>query len=229
MANNINIDPEQIQFIEKFPDDSSTLEVVAACINKFGDGGKHLSFTNWGEIVCQYLKKERIDTENSLIPSHKLLKTYNIETNSMYVFKTMFSQLTASNREGKKAPHKYIMLISIFQLIGCGIIKYNKFGSTEELEEIFIKNWKSHIPTDSPFKPNYTLPFWYLQSEPFWKLYDICGKQINSQSKKPIVSIKRQRKEITAEIDIELFKTVQNEAARLNIISYLIKYLKNSL
>lgn len=40
MGSNLHVDSEWQQLIDSFPEGSSTLEIVATCINKFGDGGK---------------------------------------------------------------------------------------------------------------------------------------------------------------------------------------------
>lgn len=56
MGSNLYVDSEWQQLIDSFPEGGSTLEIVAACINKFGDGGKGLTFSDWGRIVRQYLE-----------------------------------------------------------------------------------------------------------------------------------------------------------------------------
>ena len=60
MGSDLYVDSEWQQLIDSFPKGRSTLEIVAACINKFGDAGKGLTFSDWGRIVRQYLECEAL-------------------------------------------------------------------------------------------------------------------------------------------------------------------------
>ena len=72
MGSDLYVDSEWQQLIDSFPEGSSTLEIVAACINKFGDAGKGLTFSDWGRIVRQYLECETlVKTE----PAHTVYYT----------------------------------------------------------------------------------------------------------------------------------------------------------
>lgn len=71
MGSNLYVDSEWQQLIDSFPEGSSTLEIVAACINKFGDAGKGLTFSDWGQIVRQYLVRGALVKSE---PIHTILK-----------------------------------------------------------------------------------------------------------------------------------------------------------
>ena len=78
MGSNLLVDSEWQQLIDSFPEGSSTLEIVATCINKFGDGGKVLTFSDWGQIVLQYLEcKTLVITE----PTHTVYYTTSQASN----------------------------------------------------------------------------------------------------------------------------------------------------
>ena len=78
MGSNLHVDSEWQQLIDSFPEGSSTLEIVATCINKFGDGGKGLTFSDWGRIVRQYLEcKTLVITE----PTHTVYYTTSQASN----------------------------------------------------------------------------------------------------------------------------------------------------
>lgn len=136
-----------------------------------------------------------------------------------------FNNLKVSNRIGKKAPHKYVLLISIFNLIGKGIINTNLVNSSSEIETEFMINWNKYVPIDTPFQPHYATPFWYMKSEPFWRLYDINGKLVPDQMSSIINPIK-QRREIFAELNVELFRILNIEDYREFLISHLISLIK---
>lgn len=211
-----NLKSEWVELIRSFPEESSTLDILSTCINTFGDADMGLSFSDWGQIVSQCVERKSVVSE----PNNFYI--YRSSTDPIVMkYREWFSNMTVSNRLGKKAPHKYVLLISIFELIGLGVITSNRFGSIFEIEKCFLDNWESRVPCDLPFKPNYTLPFWHMKSEPFWTLYDKIGNRITNQYTKTIVSVKKQRSELIAEIPEELYEKVKEEASR----NYLIKHL----
>jgi putative restriction endonuclease len=172
------------------------------------------------EPAIQYYSKQEAKSD---------IQPINANYKTIEAFMKIFTNLKVSCRMGKKAPHKYILLISVFNLIGCGIIKSRRFGSSIEIEKEFMRNWNLYVPSDIPFNAIYTTPFWHMMSEPFWILYDKNGDYITNQWKNSITSIKKQRKEITAEITEELFELIQNNSTRELFISHLINCINLGL
>jgi putative restriction endonuclease len=85
-----------------------------------------------------------------------------------------------------KAPHKPILLITLIELIGKGLILNNKVYVDTELVGTFQENWRLLVNT--LHQPDFTQPFYYLQSEkvngaPLWTLNAKPGCQINSHIK----------------------------------------------
>lgn len=304
------------EFIINYPDKTKYLEIVAACINKFGDAGRGYSFADWGRIISQLLEQGEEDdiqpqasnTElsleqqilqylknnpfskaskiasfldikkskvNSLLYYLKIqgkcvvdsdykwhicennkestleestAKEYIVEESTtveyvveepasieythkqdteeykqeIKVYKEALNNLHVSNREGKKAPHKSILLIAIFQLIQRGILKDNKFGLTKSLEREFKRIWDNEIPEDYPFRPNINAPFWYMQSEPFWKLYYNNGTDHIAVWNNHIPTTKHLTS-LIAELDNSLFNMLQRES----VITELLQHLYN--
>ena len=152
-----------------------------------------------------FLKQENTNNNRKSIQLKSI--DYNLLRNGdVASYIKMFDKLVVSHRNGLNAPHKYILLISVFSLIGKGEICSNKFGSTKEIEEEFNKTWNRLVPKGIPFKSMYTTPFWHLASEPFWNVYTSDGSSVDDIWHKPIMSIKRQRKELSAIIDFNLEK-----------------------
>lgn len=258
MINISHIKREWITLIESFPTETSILEIVAACINKFGEEESNMTFSNWGLTVRSYLeykKQNAIDKliikstegENqqnitSYLQDHSIInkKTeYYVNRDGILYSKSnkdeystivkryihYFNNLKVSNHKGKKAPHKYILLISIFKLIGKRVINTNIINSSSVVETEFLVNWNQYVPIGTPFKPNYAIPFWYMKSEPFWKLYYINGELITDQWKS-IIDPTKQRKEVFAELNIELFNILRKEEYHEILISHLISIIK---
>lgn len=126
----------------------------------------------------------------------------------------------ASHKTMGKAPHKPIMLLSVLQLIQKGDIQTNKIYITGELVIAFKRNWNRLVETNHI--PNFALPFFHLNSEPFWRLAFING--INSQEKiKSIDSFKSLKNNIAfAEIDRDLFNLLLNPVTRAVIENTLL-------
>ncbi len=94
---------------------------------------------------------------------------------SSYLLK--LSKLKVDRSKGAPAPHKAILLISVIQLIDNGFIIDNNIGITPELVARFKDNWRLLV-IDDRFNPNFSLPFYHLKSDKFWKLKTILGKEI---------------------------------------------------
>lgn len=122
-------------------------------------------------------------------------------------------QLSKLNRAYNKglgfAPHKPILLLSIFELIKKGEITSPRIFITPELLIAFKDNWKKLVVTGHI--ENFSLPFFHLRSEPFWHLKSRNQFQEFITSSRSIKSLKSLRENILyAEIDNGLFKLLQN-------------------
>ncbi|WP_313112896.1 HNH endonuclease [Aequorivita sediminis] len=102
------------------------------------------------------------------------------------------------------APHKPIMLLSVIELIGKGIIETNKVFITPELVLAFKNNWNKLVITSHT--SNFSLPFFHLRSEPFWRLATHSRLDNMLSKSKSIKSFKALKENVAfAEIDRELF------------------------
>ena len=64
MIEGVDIEVEWEELIDSFSEDASTLQILSACIDKFGDGGCGLSFSDWGKIVRDQLEQREIESES---------------------------------------------------------------------------------------------------------------------------------------------------------------------
>lgn len=140
----------------------------------------------------------------------------------------LFSNLHTNKQQGKKAPHKAIMLISIIDLIATHHIQTNEINFTEELEACFHQNWKRYVGKSTIFKPKAGTPYWHLNSEPFWQLIPYEGgyeKIVKLQKGNPYSSRTIQKHIKFAVIDQTLFQLLQEDASRRLLRDALINSL----
>ena len=140
----------------------------------------------------------------------------------------LFANLHTNKQQGKKAPHKAIMLISVIELIASRHILSNQIEFSEELENCFLKNWKRYVGESFIFKPKAGTPFWHLNSEPFWQLIPFEGgyERIVELQKGNPYSPSTIRKNIKyAVIDKGLYELLQDESNRQTLIKCLINSL----
>lgn len=124
----------------------------------------------------------------------------------------------ASNKILGKAPHKPILLLSIIQLIQKGEIQSNRIYITGELVIAFKSNWNKLVTTHHI--PNFSLPFFHLNSEPFWRLVYINGV---IDHKEKISSLGKLKNRIAfAEIDKDLFELFLNPTTRVEMENMLL-------
>jgi putative restriction endonuclease len=135
------------------------------------------------------------------------------------------NQLSKLNRAYNKgfgfAPHKPILLLTIFELIKKEEISTPRIFITPELLIAFKDNWKKLVITGH--KENFSLPFFHLRSEPFWHLKSKSQFQDFITSSKSIKSFKSLIENISyAEIDNSLFQLLQNQTENTFFTSLIL-------
>ena len=130
----------------------------------------------------------------------------------------------ATNKTLGKAPHKPILLLSVIQLVHKSEIKSNRIYITGELLIAFKSNWNKLVLTKHV--PNFSLPFFYMNSEPFWRL--VFNELFDSKDK--ISSLGKLKSKIAfAEIDKDLFQLLLNPITRVELENTLLNtYFPNT-
>lgn len=88
-----------------------------------------------------------------------------------------FRNLSTNQKYSRPSPHKPILLLTVISMFEKEILTTNKIIYNEELKRVFEEMWKRIIPHESLFVPGVYLPFWYLQSDKFWHIVPIRGKE----------------------------------------------------
>ncbi len=93
---------------------------------------------------------------------------YDSKTIDDYI--QMFATLKCFVKNGRKAPYKALMLLSVINLIEKGVVKENRVYPSKELKEEF-RHLSSIMKYDRDlFSPPFDLPFYHLSNEGFWHL-----------------------------------------------------------
>ena len=92
-----------------------------------------------------------------------------------------FTHLKRDAKNGG-APHKPILLLSIIRLFEKGLLTNNQIFILPELVASFKSNWSKLVETNH--HPIFAMPFYHMNSEPFWNLIPNagCEKWIESKS-----------------------------------------------
>jgi putative restriction endonuclease len=130
------------------------------------------------------------------------------------------TKLKRATNNGIKAPHKPILLLSILQLIRKGEIVSNRIYITPELVFAFKSNWKTLVNTNNVC--TFSLPFFHLQSEPFWRL---TPARSGAKALKSISTLKSLKDNIAfAEIDQFLFFLMSNNITNELLENILLEH-----
>lgn len=198
MNNMIAYDNRWMEFIDSFPEECSALEIVAACINKFGDGGLGLTFSNWGIIVRDYLYQKTInfiadESDVFLNEPNEKYKDNSFKRDNASDLKNSVDlnnivdsiyRMKCSNRDGYKAPHKAIYLLSIFDCIESGYFTHNRFQINAVLLHKFEYNWGKYVAHLKCFSPNIWNPIFYMEDSIVHKEYNIGFNGVKPNSLK---------------------------------------------
>ncbi len=88
-----------------------------------------------------------------------------------------FKNLRTNNKYGRRSPHKAILMLAVIELYEQNVLTDNEIFYDEKLKSMFLKVWNRVLPKEPLFHPDAYLPFWYLQSDSFWHIIPIRGKE----------------------------------------------------
>lgn len=147
----------------------------------------------------------------------------NIENELLRYLKKL-THLNRASKNGEKAPHKPILLLSVLDSIASGEIVENRIEITPILVARFKDNW-SRLVTSNTFQPNFSLPFFHLKmkSDGFWHLHTFYGKEILVTSSNSIRSFAQLKDSVEyAYFDKALFEILLQPKAREEVYQILM-------
>jgi putative restriction endonuclease len=125
-----------------------------------------------------------------------------------------FEHLKVDRSKGAPAPHKAILLLSIFESIEHEEIRENRIYITPELVARFKNNWSTFV-VNNKFSPNFSLPFYHLKSEGFWHLVTEPGKELLLTASNSIKSFSALKNAVAyAFFDDTVFETFMDDSKR---------------
>jgi putative restriction endonuclease len=180
--------------------------------------------------ILEYTIKEKIDGDKSstTLPrnSTHVKESVNVVTNASYV--EIFRNLSTGVQNGKKLPHKAVLLLSILTLIENGTITENKIHLNKTIANTFASTWGDYLHNSKI--PSVWIPFWYMKSESFWHFKALADENIlqNLLCFAGHPSVGQMRNVIKyAYVDEQLFSLMQDREERLKLKKVLIEtYLR---
>lgn len=126
--------------------------------------------------------------------------------------------------QGKPAPHKALLLLSVIDLVEQGFITDSNIQLSDILEERFKYYASQYVGNNSAYDPKINYPFYHLRSEPFWELVSTTGNPVPAISN---YSTNNLKKHIAyARIETELIQLLKDYNKRALLRTILItKYL----
>lgn len=140
---------------------------------------------------------------------------------------SLFKKLRRDYKNGG-APHKPILLISLIQAFQQKQYSSKQIAITPELVGLFKSNWNRLVVTNHQCL--FTLPFYHMNTEPFWELIPNLGCEIWVKSKSSMRSFTNLTTAIKyAVIDEELKELfINNEESNILIQFLLDEYFPNT-
>ena len=128
------------------------------------------------------------------------------------------------NKKGKHvAPHKAVLLLTVFDLIKKGEIDSPFIPLTKSLEKAFELTWNDLIGSHSHFSCALNYPFQHMSSSPFWTLVKLPSYEFKKE-----YSMSALKKNFAgAIISEDLFQLIKDEISRAKMEKVLIQtYLR---
>ena len=88
-----------------------------------------------------------------------------------------FQNLKTNNKYNRKSPHKAVLLLTIIDMFESCELTDNVIKYDDVLKSAFLKMWNMLLPYEATFYAEAYLPFWYMQSEGFWHIVPLRGKE----------------------------------------------------
>ena len=128
--------------------------------------------------ILEYAIKEKIDGNKSSttlpLNSTPVKEPFNVVTNASYV--EIFRNLSTGVQNGKKLPHKAVLLLSILTLVENVTITEIKIHLDKIIANTFASTWGEYLHNTKT--PSVWIPFWYMKSEPFWHFKALADENI---------------------------------------------------
>jgi putative restriction endonuclease len=128
--------------------------------------------------ILEYAIKEKIDGNKSSttlpLNSTPVKEPFNVVTNASYV--EIFRNLSTGVQNGKKLPHKAVLLLSVLTLVENVTITENKIHLDKIIANTFASTWGEYLHNTKT--PSVWIPFWYMKSEPFWHFKALADENI---------------------------------------------------
>lgn len=180
--------------------------------------------------ILKYAIKEIMDDDKSstILPlnSTPVKEPVNVVTNASYV--EIFRYLSTGVQNGKKLPHKAVLLLSILTLVENETITENKIHLDKIIANTFASTWGDYLHNSKI--PSVWIPFWYMKSESFWHFKALADEDIlqNLLCFAGHPSVGQMRGVIRyAYVDEQLFSLMQDREERLKLKKALIEtYLR---
>lgn len=139
---------------------------------------------------------------------------------SLQKYSTYFQKLRVDRSHGV-APHKPVLLISILQAYQEGLLMGNRIYISPELLQLFNSNWAALVRTNHNCLFSY--PFFYMKSEPFWKLVVQPGEEAALKKQSTVKSFNRLNTLVQyAEIDPELGQLMIDQMTNQILLTILL-------
>lgn len=133
---------------------------------------------------------------------------------------SLFAKLRRDYKNGG-APHKPILLLSVIQSYQQGIFTSNEISIVPEIVGLFKSNWKQLVTSNHDCL--FTLPFYHMNTEPFWTLVPNKGCEIWVKSKSSMRSFANLITAVKfALIDEELKILLQNKEESNILLQFIL-------
>lgn len=119
------------------------------------------------KLLAQY----GLEFENNNQQRYSVIRedeSVNDGTMELSYYENLFANLSVGKgQDGKKLPHKAILLIAVISLINLGTITDNRILIDSTIAKEFSITWHKYCK-GTALRSQIWIPFWYMKSEPFW-------------------------------------------------------------
>lgn len=218
--------------ISMIKNDSSTLEIIEACMDRFSDVFPDWDYITWRNIIKN--QKSTLEEKTDDVPMEhefeyvvdEVPEEHDIDYYEKYIY-----EMSTRTMDNKAKACKLILLLSTFEYIpNCPSTKEikNKIPLLAAWEGYFLNNVRKYIGNIGRESTLFSVPFFQLEETPFWRLmpndknYQKTGRNIKTFAN-------LQNIYCGVELDDELVELIWQTSKRDELVNYVVSLIPTNM
>lgn len=218
--------------ISLIKNDSSTLEIIEACMDKFADEFPERDYLTWRNIIKSQKAALEQEADDETSESVEEVSQENVpEEHDIAYYEKRIYEMATRTTDNKAKVCKLLLLLSTFEYIPkCPSTRdiKNRIPLLAAWEGLFLNNVSKYVGKLGRESTLFSSPFFLLEEEPFWRLIPIEDDyQKTGYNIKTFANLQDIYSGV--EIDEELVELIRQASYREELMNYVLSLIPSKM